>query len=247
MRHIGFCLLLAAGLSAAPARAADPTRSFDEATRYDLGVGVTPDPRLAFRLYVQAANAGLPEAEFNVAVMLDSGRGVEHNIEQAAIWYARAAAHGNSRAAYNLGQLYEAGQGVPPNTDLARAWYAASHLAAARARVAALHARPAATSALSAPTPITPNADMSPGAGMGGVELVWVSQQQPEAVRFFVEIRALDASGSREVFSGYADISSVFAEVPDLQGDYAWRVLAVARQAARYAASDWLRFSVTPK
>ena len=241
-------LVLVAALSASPARAADPTAWFDEATRYELGNGVAQNARIAFTLYRYAAQAGLPEAEFNIGVMLEGGRGVAKDVAQAATWYARAASHGNPRAAYNLGLLYQTGEGVPRNTDLARAWFAsAPELQAARGRLAALRAGTPGNGPLSAPTPVAPGAGGDPGPGMGGVELVWTSQPQPEPVRFFVELRAVDASGSHEVFSGFADISSIYAPVPSLHGDYAWRVLAVARGAGRYVISDWRRFSISPE
>jgi len=239
--------LLLAALSGSSAQAADAAAWFDEATRYELGNGVAQNARTAFTLYRYAAQAGLPEAEFNLAAMLDNGRGVTKDTAQAATWYARAASHGNPRAAYNLGLLYQAGEGVPRNPDLARAWFAnAPDLPAARARLTASHAGGPGNGSLSAPTPVVPNAGGDPGSGMGGVELVWTSQLQPEPVRFFVELRAVDASGSREVFSGFADTSSIFVPLADLHGDYAWRVLAIARVAGRYAVSDWQRFSIAP-
>ncbi len=242
-------LLIALALSSSLARAADPTVDptawFNEAVHYDLsGEGAAP---LAFVWYRRAAEAGLPEAEFNVAVMFDSGRGVKSDVAQAATWYARAATHGDRRAAYNLGQLYEAGQGVPQNVDIARAWFAVSDLPAARARLAASHSRILRRgTALSAPIPVAPTASASVSPGMSGIELVWTSKSQPESVRFFVELRALGPFDSREVFSSYTTTSSILATLPDVRGDYAWRVLTVARQASQYAASDWLIFSIAP-
>ena len=233
--------LLSAGVLAPSfARAAGPATWFDEAVRQDA----EGEPQLAFASYRRAAEAGLPEAEFNVGVMLDSGRGVEPDIAQAATWYARAASHGNHRAAYNLGQLYELGQGVPQNTDIARAWFSASDLAAARGRLATLRAHGGASAAaFVTPTPVAPSAGARVDPALGGVEFVWTAQPQPEPVRFYVELRALSESGSREVFSGFTETSSVFAPLPALDGDYAWRVLAVARKASRYVARDWQRFS----
>ncbi len=248
MRRAWLALLLVAALPGWPAHAADPAAWFDEAIRYELGNGVPQDARIAFTLYRYAAQAGLPEAEFNLATMLDNGRGVAKDTAQAATWYARAASHGNPRAAYNLGLLYQAGDGVPRNLDLARAWFAnAPELSAARARLAASRGGASSNAPLSAPTPVAPDGGGDPGRGLGGIELVWTSQPQPEPVRFFVELRAVEASGSRELFSGFADVSSVFAPLPNLRGDYAWRVLAIARVAGRYAASDWRRFSIAPE
>ncbi len=236
-------VLVAAALVGSRASAEDATIWFDKAVQYDLSGGDAVP--LAYEWYKRAAEAGLPEAEFNVAVMLDSGRGVEHDIAQAAIWYARAATHGNRRAAYNLGQLYESGQGVPRNADIARAWFAASDLAAARVHLVASRPPMLVGTVLSAPIPVAPNHHTDVDPSMDGVELVWTAKSQPESVHFFVELRALGPVMSREVFSGFAGTTAVFAALPDMRGDYAWRVLAVAREADRYVASDWLRFSIS--
>ena len=226
-------------------RASDATDWFDAAVRSELDGGGGPEK--AFALYLRAAQVGLPEAEFNVAVMYDSGRGVGQDVAQAALWYARAATHGNHRAAYNLGQLYETGQGVPLNADLARSWFTVCDLPAARDHLAATRVRTPSGTVLSAPTPVAPSSGSTVDQGMGGLELVWTSKPQPEAVRFFVELRSVDHDGSHEVFSGATDTSGVLATTPDMKGDYAWRVLAVAREASHYAASDWQRFTVAPK
>lgn len=235
------CIGLAIALiSLAPASATEASGWFNDAVRFDAA----GDATAAFGSYRRAAEAGLPEAEFNVAVMLDSGRGVAQDVAAAAVWYARAASRGNPRAAYNLGQLYEAGEGVPRNTDLARAWFASSNLPAARARAVALRNAPGEGAAA-----LTPPQLVAPATGVAihadaGIELVWTGQTQPDPVRFFVEVRALEESGSREVFSGSTETSSLFAALPVPGGDYAWRVLTVGRRSSRYAASEWSRFRV---
>ena len=110
-----------------------------------------------------------------------------------------AAAAGNRRAAFNLGQLYESGEGVPSNADLARAWYAAAGLLGRarthwRGQVAGeslgclLFGRrsrffPWKTSAIELCSQ--------------QVDLVWTSAVEPEAVRYFVELRVLDAGAAR--------------------------------------------------
>ena len=229
---------------ALPARADDAGVWFNKAVQYDLNG--TGDTTVAFAWYRRAADAGMSEAEFNVAVMLDSGRGVRPDLAEAAVWYARAATHGNHRAAYNLGLLYEDGQGVPQNYDLAHAYFAESDLAAAHSHLAAQRPQAARDAAPSAPTVLAPlaNASISPIAS--GIELVWTSQMQPEPMQYFVEVRAIDASGSREVFTGSTETGSLFAALSDLRGDYAWRVTAVGRKEGRYVASSWTRFSVAP-
>lgn len=228
-------------VAAVHAEASDPQAIFDEAVRVELsGDG---NAARAFALYRQAADAGLPAAQFNVAVMLDSGRGMQKDLQQAAVWYARAAARGDQRSAYNLGQLYEAGQGVPRNPDVARAWFAASNLPAARGRSVAAQAAGSRARPMISPDCVWPAADAQMRQS-GDVELVWTSAQQPEPMRFFVELRALDEAGSREVFSTSTATTSVLVHLSEPRGKYMWRVLAVARQAGTYVFSAWSHFTV---
>ena len=138
-------------------------------------------------------NLGHTQAAFNVAAMLDSGRGAPRDVAQAAIWYARAAAGGNRRAAFNLGQLYESGEGVPANVDLSRAWYAAADLPAARERLAETRSAADRPALVQAPEPLFPLSKSSLEPGLQQVDLVWTSPLEPEAVRFFVELRILGA------------------------------------------------------
>ena len=78
------------------------------------------------------------------------------------------------------------------------------------------------------------------------MELVWTLPQQPEAVHFFVEVRAIEASSSREIFSGFVDVSSLAVPLPSGTPDMiAWRVLTVSR-GARYASSAWARLRAAP-
>lgn len=235
-------LVVTCGASVARAQTVDPTALFNEAVRLDLS-GEDAAPR-AFELYRRAAEAGLPTAEFNVAVMFDSGRGTAADMTQAATWYARAATHGDQRAAYNLGQLYENGQGVPRNVDLARAWFKASGLAAAQERIAGLRTPPAGGTILALPRGVVPAAGGKSVPGVGGIELVWTCVQQPEPVRFFVEVREVTPAGSAEVYSGFVETSSILAPVPNPRGSFAWRVTALGRKAGSYMASDWAPFSV---
>jgi hypothetical protein len=226
-------------LASASARAGDASALFREALRHDLD-GSAADMRIAVDLYRRAAEAGLPEAQFNMAVMLDSGRGVKPDVAAAAVWYARAAAHGNRRAAFNLGQLYEAGEGVPKNPDLARAWFQASDLPAARTRLAAVRRPPAAPGSVLAPVLLEPANEAAAAPGSDGIELVWTSPAQPRPVRFFVEARAISANGSREIYAGFVETSSLAVPLANVDEGLAWRVLAVVGgNGSGYAASPW--------
>jgi hypothetical protein len=212
----------------------------------DIGDAGAPDAVQAFAAMRRAADLGNTQAEFNVAAMLDSGRGAPRDVAQASIWYARAAAAGNRRAAFNLGQLYESGEGVPSNGDLARAWYAAAGLPAARERIGEVKSPANRPASVRAPEPVFPlNASViEPGSQQ--VDLVWTSAVEPEAVRFFVELRVLDAGTPREAWSGFVDVSSVHLPLPAGSENFAWRVSAVARGLANYAVSRWSVFAVPP-
>lgn len=243
------------------AEAGDKRARLGLASLYDLGQGVKRDAATAYHWYRRAAEAGIAAAEFNVAVMRDTGDGVARDAADAALWYARAAAHGNRRAQYNLGQLYAAGDGVPRNEAEAEAWFrdAAAALPAAVEKLAAMrrgvHASPSASTtedgAPLAAQPVAP-ADGSTVPALAGeppdaadaVELVWVAPAQAVPVRFFVQLLALDAAGTHEVFGAYLDETATLAPLERVPGRYAWRVYAVARDLRHYAASEWQRFQV---
>jgi TPR repeat protein len=183
------------------------------------------------------------------------------------MWYARAAAHGNRRAQYNLGQLYAAGDGVPRNLDQAEAWFrdAAADLPAAAEKLAAMwrgagsgtgQTRLPASAAgedagpPTAPQPVAP-ADGSTVPALAGapgaantVELVWVAPAQIAPVRFFIQLLALDAAGTHEVFASNLDKTATLASLERVPGRYAWRVYAIGRDLKHYAASEWSRFEV---
>ena len=219
---------------------------FERALSLDLGAEGAPDAVQAFAAMRRAAELGHTQAEFNVAAMLDSGRGAPRDVAQASIWYARAAAAGNRRAAFNLGQLYESGEGVPANIDLARAWYAAADLPAARERLSKARATADRPGLIQRPEPLFPSRKTSLQPGLQQVDLVWTSPLEPEAVRFFVELRILDANASREAWTGFVDVSSLRLPLPPGAQTLAWRVSAVARGSANYAVSDWSVFAIPP-
>ena len=237
------------------AGAGDPEAALNLGLLHDLGRGVPQDSSIAYHWYRQAAEAGLAQAAFNVAVMLDSGVGVSRNGAEAALWYARAAAGGRHRAQYALAQLYAAGDGVPRNPSTAEAWYRAAArggLGAASARLPALLRTEQAVAtpspadlSLVRPVPVAPvDAVLPGGQHPSKVALVWNTPEQPVPVEYFVELRALDAAGSREVSASYVETSATLVELPGAPQLYAWRVYAVARSAAHYAGSAWNSFLI---
>jgi hypothetical protein len=91
------------------------------------------------------------------------------------------------------------GEGVPANADLARAWYAAAGLLAAQERLAEVKSPAGRPASVRAPEPLFPAKASALEPGSQKVDLVWTSAIEPEAVRYFVELRLLDAGASREV------------------------------------------------
>jgi hypothetical protein len=219
---------------------------FERALSLDTGAAGTPDAVQAFAAMKRAADLGHTQAEFNVAAMLDSGRGVSRDVVQASIWYARAAAAGNRRAAFNLGQLYENGEGVPRNADLARAGYLAASLPAARERVVEVRSPADRPASVRTPEPLFPLSTSMLEPGSQQVDLVWNSELEPEAVRYFIELRVLDAGASREAWTGFVDVSSLRLPLPAGAEHLCWRVTAVARGLATYAVSQWSAFTIPP-
>ena len=76
------------------------------------------------------------------------------------------------------------------------------------------------------------------------VELVWVAPTQPESVRFFVQVLALESEDLREIIAGYVEESAMLVQLDRAPAHYAWRVYAVAEGGTHYAVGDWSRFVV---
>ena len=97
-----------------------------------------------------------------------------------------------------------------------------------------------------APELLFPLTTSSLAPGLQQVDLVWTSPLEPETVRFFVELRILDAHASLEAWSGFVDVSSMRLPLPPGTHNLAWRVSAVARGSGNYAVSSWSVFTVPP-
>jgi hypothetical protein len=95
------------------------------------------------------------------------------------------------------------------------------------------------------PVPVAPVDVVLPaGQKPSKVALVWNTPEQPVPVEYYVELRVLDASGSREVSASYVEASATLVELPGEPQRYAWRVYAVAKLGAHYASSAWNLFSI---
>ena len=225
---------------------------------YDLGRGVAQDEARACLWYRRAALGGVAAAAFNLAIMFDQARCGPRDPAKAAEWYARAAATGYARAEYDLAQLYELGDGVPKNLDEAQSWYQAASvngIAAAIGKVTDLNGSKPARSgkvvkdgagqdaALQPVLTVTPSGPDQPDLGVA-TPFVWTVPPQPQKVRFFLEVDAVEEAGLRPVVARYADRSATLAALPPGSGDYAWRVFTVGAEGKRYVPSAWRRFQV---
>jgi hypothetical protein len=81
-------------------------------------------------------------------------------------------------------------------------WYAAAGLLAAQERLTEVKSPAGRPASVRAPEPLFPAKAGALEPGSQKVDLVWTSAIEPEAVRYFVELRLLDAGTSREVWSG---------------------------------------------
>ncbi len=59
-------------------------------TFYLFGHGVTADKKVAYGLFLQAAQGGHGRSQYNVATMLEKGDGVTQNLQEALHWYREA-------------------------------------------------------------------------------------------------------------------------------------------------------------
>lgn len=223
------------------AETGDAEARFNLGVLHDLGLGVERDSRRAFDNYLRAAESGHAEAQFNVAVMIDAGTVGPPDPEAAAVWYGRAAANGVARAAYNLGLLYLGGTGVARNVELARHWLAAAGetVPAAQDALERIEAPEAATG-LAAPEPQGGFRVELPG-GEARAELVWTAPPDGSDGPFIVQLARLPAAGEPGALPVPVETPASAVTLP-LEGNaafWAWRVLRVAPDGARYAASPW--------
>lgn len=237
-------VLLLLSTPAASAPADEGQRAFD-ARRYAE----------ARRLWTAPAEEGDAQALLGLGQIAETGRDGSADRAAAATFYARAAIRGSARAAYRLGRLYAAGTGVPRNPEQAEAWYAAATeggvTPTSRDRTE-LRRRtqppPANSDDLAAAQPVAPSeqAALLRSGDEPAVELVWIAPAQRAAVRFFVEVVAIEDSRVRDVFAGYSDRSALLAALDPAAAEYAWRVFVVGLDSPDYAASAWTRFRIVP-
>lgn len=113
----------AAGLLTPLASAGDPEAQYRVAIMAQNGLGMHPNPLLAYKYMKSAAESGLGLAQHGLGFMYLEGECTGQDPTRAAVWFRKAAEQGLSGAQTNLAMLYEQGRGVPKDPDEANRWY----------------------------------------------------------------------------------------------------------------------------
>ncbi|NCA69755.1 MAG: sel1 repeat family protein [Sphingobacteriia bacterium] len=87
------------------------------------GLGMLPNPLLAYTYMKRAAESGLAVAQHGLAFMYMEGECTDQNPEKAVIWFQKAAEQGLIGSLTTLAMMYEQGRGVPQNQDEANRLY----------------------------------------------------------------------------------------------------------------------------
>jgi len=95
------------------------TLAFEDAYRFENGIGVPRDYARAISLYKDAERQGDVRATVNLGVMAVQGRGSATDTASAFRSFSKAAAEGSANGHYNLGLAYDAGVGRAPNPTAA--------------------------------------------------------------------------------------------------------------------------------
>jgi TPR repeat protein len=93
------------------------------AIMYDLGEGISENPKLAFKYLKKSAEMGDIEAQCNLGLFYFQGRGTRKNFVLAIKWTSKAAKKGDSLAQYNLGLAFKNGEGVLRSNRYAKLWF----------------------------------------------------------------------------------------------------------------------------
>lgn len=77
---------------------------------YAKGMGVSPDPKAAFKLFESAAEQGYSEAQYNAGILINLGKvfasnKTQNNRKIAIKWLKRAAEQGHIEAQFQLGKM----------------------------------------------------------------------------------------------------------------------------------------------
>lgn len=87
------------------------------------GKGLTPNPDMAFYLFMQSANQNDAMGEFYVGMCYLNGDGTQKDEQKSFEYFKRSALQGNEEAQYWLGVAYEYGVGTSVDPKQAIEWY----------------------------------------------------------------------------------------------------------------------------
>ena len=113
----------AAGLLSPLAEQGDVDARYRMAIMAQNGLGMLPNPALAYLYMKSAAEAGLGLAQHGLAFMYMEGECTDRNPAQAVAWFKQAADQGLVGSLTTLAMLYEEGRGVEQDLDEARRLY----------------------------------------------------------------------------------------------------------------------------
>ncbi|MDP3560543.1 MAG: tetratricopeptide repeat protein [Legionellaceae bacterium] len=106
----------------AAAKTGNSLAEYDLGLIYDYGKGVNPDPIIAQKWYLAAAEQGHSQAMTQLAQLLMTSDAPK-NATQVAYWYKKAADLGNAEALYQMGKLTESGTGTKVDYPQTIAYY----------------------------------------------------------------------------------------------------------------------------
>lgn len=113
----------AAGLLSPLAEQGHPEAQYRMAIMAQNGLGMLPNPLIAYTYMKRAAEADLPLAQHGLAFMYMEGECTDKNPEKAVHWFKKAAEHGLVGSLTTLAMMYEQGHGVPQDPDEAKRLY----------------------------------------------------------------------------------------------------------------------------
>jgi TPR repeat protein len=106
------------------AQQGDPDAQHRMAIMYQNGLGVAPNPEMAFDWMQKAAEQGHALAQHGIGFMYMEGDCTDKDIPKAIHWFEKAAEQGLAGSATTLAMIYEQGNGVEKDLDKAKEWYA---------------------------------------------------------------------------------------------------------------------------
>ena len=112
----------AVGLLSPLAEAGEAQAQYRVAIMAQNGLGMQPNPLLAYRYMSAAAAAGLGFAQHGLGFMYLEGECTGPDQQLAAAWFRKAADQGLAGARSILASLYEEGRGVPKDPVEAERW-----------------------------------------------------------------------------------------------------------------------------